>query len=66
MLLKLIAFFLLAMLVLGAVQKLIRGARLRGPTDQRSALDRLRCRTCRRITISDQPGPCGRPDCEYR
>jgi len=65
MLIKLIAVFLLLMLVLGAAQKWLRGWRLPG-RDERSALDRLRCRTCKRILISDQPGPCGRPDCEYR
>lgn len=65
MLLKIVAFFLLAMMVLGALRTF--GAKLGLPgAKKRSALDKLRCATCRRILISDQPGPCGRPDCEYR
>ena len=67
MLLKIVALFLVAMLVMAAVQKWLRGAGLRLPgARKRSALDRLRCATCKRILISEKPGPCARPDCEYR
>jgi hypothetical protein len=66
MLLKVVALFLIFMLVMASVQKLFRGGRLPGPGHKRSALDKLRCATCRRIQISANPGPCGRPDCEYR
>jgi hypothetical protein len=66
MLLKIVALFLLAMLVLGALRTWGARLRLPGAARQRNALDRLRCPVCRRILISDQPGPCARPDCEYR
>lgn len=67
MLLKIVALFLVFMLVMASVQKWLRGGRGRLPgRDRKSALDRLRCATCRRILISDKPGPCERPDCGYR
>lgn len=65
MLLKIVAFFLLGMMVLGVLRSFATRLRLPGAS-KRSALDKLRCPTCRRILISDQPGPCERPDCEYR
>lgn len=61
MLLKVVALFLLFILVMGAVQKLLLGRRPR-----RSAMDRLRCPQCKRIQIGKNAGPCGRPDCAPR
>jgi hypothetical protein len=66
MLLKIVALFLVGMIVLGALRTWGAKLGLPGAGRRQSALDRLRCPTCRRIQISDQPGPCGRPDCEYR
>jgi hypothetical protein len=66
MLLKVVALFLIFMLVMASVQKVFRGTRLPGAGGKRSALDKLRCARCRRIQISNAPGPCERPDCEYR
>lgn len=69
MLLKIVALFLIFMLVMASIQKFLRGAglsgRLGGPR-KRGALDKLRCATCRRILIAEKPGPCERADCEYR
>jgi cytochrome c-type biogenesis protein CcmH/NrfF len=62
MLLKIVTLFLIFMIVMGAVQKLLRGRTER----QRKAIDRLRCPVCRRIEIARNPSPCARPDCEYR
>jgi cytochrome c-type biogenesis protein CcmH/NrfF len=62
MLLKIVALFLVFMIVMGAVQKLLRG----GSEPQRKAIDRLRCPVCRRIQISQSSAPCDRSDCEYR
>jgi hypothetical protein len=66
MLLKAVALFLIFMLVMASVQKVFRGPRLPGKRGKRTALDKLRCAKCRRILISNSPGPCERPDCEYR
>lgn len=66
MLLKIVALFLVFMLVMASVQKLLRrGGRLDGPPG-RKAIDKLRCPTCRRIRVSENAAPCDRPDCEYR
>jgi len=62
MLLKIVTLFLIFMIVMGAVQKLLRGRSER----QRKAIDRLRCPVCRRIEIAANPSPCTRADCEYR
>lgn len=67
MLLQVVALFLLFMVVMGTVQRVLRGGAKPLPRQRkRSALDRLRCATCRRILISEKPGPCDRADCEYR
>jgi hypothetical protein len=66
MLLKVVALFLVFMVVMASVQKFFRGGRLPGTGSKRTALDKLRCAKCRRIQISNSPGPCERPDCEYR
>ncbi len=58
MLIRVILLFLLAMLILGMVQKVLRPKRRDTP-----ALDRLRCPTCGRIHASNPPAPCARPDC---
>ncbi len=65
MLLKVVALFLVFMIVMASIQKLLRGKSLPGAR-KRGALDRLRCPKCRRIQIAENPGPCERPDCEYR
>lgn len=62
MLLKIVSIFLIFMIVMGAIQKVLRG---RGER-QRKAIDRLRCPACKRIQIAANPAPCERPDCEYR
>jgi hypothetical protein len=62
MLLKIVSIFLIFMIVMGAVQKLLRGRR----EGQRKAIDQLRCPQCKRIQISSAPAPCDRTDCEYR
>lgn len=66
MLLKIVTLFLVAMVVMAAARTWLRGGRLPGPRGRTDMLARLRCPTCGRIRISDQPGPCARPDCEYR
>lgn len=61
MLLRIVILFLIFVLVMGMVQKLLR------PKNQtRSALDRFRCPTCRRVNLSSSPAPCSRPDCGNR
>ena len=62
MILKVVVLFLLFIAVMGMVQKALR---LGGP-GKRTALDRLRCQTCKRVHFSDTPAPCGRDDCRYR
>lgn len=62
MLLKVVALFLVFMVVMASVQKLLR----LGKPPRRKAIDRLRCPTCKRIQISANPGPCTRTDCEYK
>jgi len=62
MLLKIVSLFLIFMIVMGAVQKLLRGR----SEHQRKAIDRLRCPVCKRIQIAQNPAPCNRTDCEYR
>ena len=67
MLLKIVALFLIFMLVMASVQKFLRGGGRGLPGGRkRNALDRLRCPKCRRIQIAEKPGPCERADCEYR
>lgn len=66
MLIQAVALFLLAMMIMGALRSLRGRLRLPGRGKPRTAMDRLRCPACKRIRIADQPGPCGRPDCEYR
>lgn len=61
MLLKIVAIFLIFIVVMGAVQKLLLGRKTQG-----SAMDRLRCPRCKRIQIASTAGPCGRPDCTPR
>lgn len=61
MLLKIAVLFLIFMLVLGMVQKMLRPDR-----PNRSALDKFRCPTCRRINLSSSSAPCSRPDCGNR
>jgi len=62
MLLKIVALFLVFMVVMASVQKLLG----RGQPSKHRALDRLRCPTCKRIQIAANPGPCNRADCEYK
>jgi hypothetical protein len=62
MLLKIVSLFLIFMIVMGAVQKLLRGR----TETQRKAIDRLRCPVCKRIQIAQNPARCDRSDCEYR
>jgi len=62
MLLKIVALFLVFMVVMASLQKLLR----LGKPPRRKAIDRLRCPTCRRIQISANPSPCKRDDCEYK
>lgn len=66
MLLKIVALFLIFMLVMAMLQKWLGGARRLPGAGRRSAIDALRCPVCRQIRIADRPGPCGRLDCEYR
>ena len=73
MLLKVVALFLVFMIVMASLQKFLRrhgltkdlSDKLPGAR-KRKALDRLRCAKCRRILIAEKPGACERPDCEYR
>ena len=60
MLLRIIILFLIAMAVMGMIQKALR------PKDRRSALDRLRCPECKRVTLGSSPAPCARADCGNR
>lgn len=62
MLLKIVALFLVFMVVMASVQKLLG----RGKPPGQRALDRLRCRACKRIQIAANPAPCNRADCEYK
>ncbi|MFN3954593.1 MAG: hypothetical protein ACK4LQ_09075 [Pararhodobacter sp.] len=62
MLLKVVALFLVFIVVMASVQKLLRG----GAARRRPMIDRLRCPTCKRIQIAERPAPCSRTDCEYR
>lgn len=62
MLLKVVALFLVFILVMASVQKLLRGGR----APKRPMIDRLRCPACKRIQFAEKPAPCARPDCEYR
>lgn len=62
MLLKIVALFLVFMVVMASVQKLLR----RGKPPRGTAIDRLRCPACKRIRVSASPGPCTRTDCEYK
>jgi hypothetical protein len=61
MLLKIVSIFLIFMIVMGAVQKLLRG-RSEGSARRSTS---LRCPQCKRIQIR-APAPCDRTDCEYR
>ena len=54
------------MLVMGMVQKALRPKGRLGSAPKRTALDRLRCPTCKRVNFSNQPTPCERPDCGNR
>lgn len=62
MLLRIVALFLIFMLVMGAVHKLLRGR----AEPRRRAIDRLRCPLCKRIQLVHSAGPCGRIDCGSR
>lgn len=62
MLLKVVALFLIFMIVMASVQKLLR----LGKPPKHKAIDRLRCPKCKRIQICANPGPCKRDDCEYK
>lgn len=62
MLLKVVALFLVFMVVMASVQKLLG----LGKPPGRKAIDRLRCARCKRIRISQNPAPCERADCEYK
>lgn len=62
MLLKVVALFLVFMVVMASLQKLLR----LGKPPKQKAIDRLRCPKCRRIQISANPGPCSRADCGYK
>jgi hypothetical protein len=66
MLLRVVILFLLFMLVMGMVQKLLRPKGQIGKSQGQKALDRIRCPTCKRINLSQNPAPCERPDCGYR
>jgi len=61
-LLKVVALFLVFMLVMASVQKLLRGGKGR----DRKAIDRLRCPKCSRIRITAGNTACERQDCEYK
>ncbi len=61
MLIRVVVLFLLFMLILGMVQKWLRPDRPQRPT-----LDKLRCPTCKRVNLSNNPAPCNRADCGYR
>jgi len=62
MLLKVVALFLVFMVVMASLQKVLG----LGKPPGRKAIDRLRCPKCRRIRISQSPSPCARTDCEYK
>lgn len=62
MLLKVVSIFLIFMLVMASLQKLLRLGRPPG----RTALDRLRCPTCKRVNMGGTPTPCDRTDCAWR
>jgi hypothetical protein len=53
MLLKVVALFLVFMVVMASLQKLL--GRNRGP----KGIDRLRCPRCKRIKVSRGPCSCG-------
>ncbi len=65
MLIRIVLLFLIFMVAVGMIHKALRpNARLtsrRNPT-----LDRLRCPTCKRVNLNNNPAPCERPDCGYR
>lgn len=61
MILRVVLLFLLFIAIMGMIQKWLNPRRGRLTT-----LDRLRCPTCKRVNISNNPAPCQRPDCRYR
>ncbi|KPQ06716.1 MAG: Cytochrome C biogenesis protein [Rhodobacteraceae bacterium HLUCCA12] len=62
MLLKIVALFLVFMVVMASLQKFLR----LGKPPRHKAIDRLRCPKCKRIRVSQSAAPCERKDCEYR
>ncbi|GAB1381174.1 hypothetical protein [Pararhodobacter aggregans] len=66
MLLRVVILFLIFMLVMAMIQKALRPGRRIGGSGPTATLDRLRCPTCKRINLSQEPGPCARPDCRYK
>ena len=61
MILRAVILFLLFIAVMAMIQKALLPAHKR-----RNALDRMRCRTCKRVNLSGSPSPCERPDCGNR
>ncbi|MCB1396972.1 MAG: hypothetical protein H6898_14730 [Rhodobacter sp.] len=61
MILRVVLLFLLFIAIMGMIQKWLNPRRGRLTT-----LDRLRCPTCKRVNISNNPAPCERQDCRYR
>ncbi|WP_461470711.1 hypothetical protein [Pararhodobacter sp.] len=61
MLIKTVVLFLLFIAVMGMIQKVLRPGR-----PKLSAMDRMRCPTCKRVNGSRTPAPCARQDCRYR
>ncbi|MCB1390711.1 MAG: hypothetical protein KDK12_16475 [Rhodobacteraceae bacterium] len=66
MLVRVILLFLVFMVVMAMIQKALRPGRRLRDRPRPEALDRLRCPTCKRITLTETPAPCGRNDCRYR
>lgn len=66
MLIRVVVLFLIFMLAMAMIQKALRPGRRLGGGTKRSALDRLRCPTCKRVSLGQNPTPCGRPDCGNR
>ncbi len=66
MLLKIVSLFLVFIVVMASLQKFLRPGNRLGGAGGRKGIDRLRCATCKRIHVSENPAPCERPDCEYR
>lgn len=59
MLSKIVALFLIVMLVLGMFGKLRLGNRLKGPRDQKSLGKPRRCKSCGRYVLGKGPCDCG-------